>query len=78
MAEVSERFLKKLERVLDNLENKDEWISEEEACVFLGISKRSLQNKVYDKSVPRSAWAKTVTGGRVYNKTKLRAERPTI
>lgn len=72
MAEVSERLIKKIERILENLENKDEWISEEEACKFLEITKRTIQNRVYDKTIPASAWAKTVTGGRVYNKTKLR------
>ena len=71
MAEVSERLLRKIELALNNIQQKEDWISEEEACSFLGISKKTIQNLVCSQKIPCSAWAKTVNGSRVYIKSKL-------
>jgi hypothetical protein len=70
--------LKTLKRIEEALGKLDEtWISELEACELLGISRKTLQNKLIDsKDRPKVFYdgihyKKTIVGTRMWNKAKL-------
>lgn len=69
---VKERLLRKLERMADTiLEREEEYVTEEEAAKFLGISVKTLQNKHAAKLIPASAYRLNILQKRMYQKSKL-------
>lgn len=66
---LSDSRWREIKRFIENA--SVEWISEDEAAKLLSITKRSLQNRVYDGTISTECYTKAVTGQRVYNKQKL-------
>ncbi len=46
-------------------------ISEKEAADLVGVQFNTMQQRRYDGTIPKNAYAKAVTGGYIYFKSKL-------
>lgn len=69
---VKERLLRKIERTLDAIaEKEEEYVTEEEAAKFLGISVKTLWNKHSAGLIPASAYKLNILQKRMYQKSKL-------
>lgn len=51
--------------------DKIEWLTEDEACELLGITKKTIQNYVSSGRIPSSFYARSFDCKRLYNKNKL-------
>ncbi len=47
---------------LQNEQNNIEWLLEDQACEFLGIKKKTLQNYISSGRIPSSYYIKTIDG----------------
>lgn len=48
-----------------------EWLTEEQACDVLGITKKTIQNYVSSGRIPSSFYERSIDCKRLYNKNKL-------
>lgn len=51
--------------------NQIEWLTEEQACEFLGITKKTIQNYVSSGRIPSTFYERSIDCKRLYNKNKL-------
>lgn len=51
--------------------NQIEWLTEDQACELLGITKKTIQNYVSSGRIPSSFYERSIDCKRLYNKNKL-------
>lgn len=69
---VQERLIKKIERTLNRLaEQQEEYLTEEKAAKFLGVSVRTLQNQISAGKIDPTLYVTNVLGKRMYCRSKL-------
>ena len=51
--------------------DKIEWLTEDQACKLLGITKKTIQNYVSSGRIPSSFYERSIDCKRLYNKNKL-------
>ena len=51
--------------------DKIEWLTEDQACELLGITKKTIQNYVSCGRIPSSFYVRSFDCKRLYNKNKL-------
>ena len=67
----SKRVLQILGAPLERENDKIEWLTEDQACELLGITKKTIQNYVSSGRIPSSFYVRSFDCKRLYNKNKL-------
>lgn len=67
----AKRVMQILGAPLGKEKNQIEWLTEEQACELLGITKKTIQNYVSSGRIPSSFYERSIDCKRLYNKNKL-------
>ena len=68
---IPERTWKKIESFIKEIQEKDEWVSEQEACKLLNITRATLGNKMRNKEIPASAISNGIGSNKFFKKSVL-------